>query len=94
MKEFRTLVDPTGEQMPAGRSLPSRPTGLHGLTVGLLDIAKARGDVFLDRVEELLAADGIAVRRYRKPTMAKVAPADVKQRIAAECQAVVEGLAD
>lgn len=94
MNEFRTLLDPTGERSPVDRALLARPAALTGLTVGLLDIAKLRGDVFLDRIEERLAAQGIAVKRYRKPTMARVAPAEVKQRIATECQIVIEGLAD
>jgi hypothetical protein len=94
MTEFRTFVDPTGEQSPAGRVLPARPATLQGLSVGLLDIAKPRSDVFLDRIEQRLSAQGITVRRYRKPTMTKVAPIEIKQRIAAECNVVIEGLAD
>jgi hypothetical protein len=60
----------------------------------VLDISKARGDVFLDRLAELLAADGLRVRRFRKPTFAKVAPADLRYEISASCDAVIEGLAD
>ena len=94
MTERPILVDPTAEDMPAGRPRLPRPAALDGLTVGVLDISKPRGDVFLDRVAELLAERGIAVRRYRKPTVIRPAPLEIQQAIAAECDVVVEGLAD
>ena len=72
----------------------ARPGSLDGLTVGLLDISKPRGDVFLDRVDERLSDAGIAVKRYAKPTFARPAPIDLRQQIATEVNAVVEGLAD
>jgi hypothetical protein len=90
----RILLDPTGESRPARRPRVARPTSLEGATVGLLDISKARGDVFLDRLEARLGERGIRVRRYRKPTFTKPAPVDLRQQIAVECAAVVEALAD
>ena len=69
-------------------------SAMEGLFVGLLDISKARGNVFLDRLDELLQARGVTVRRYRKPTFTRPAPLDLAQKIAAECHLVVEGLAD
>ena len=62
--------------------------------MGLLDISKARGDVFLDRLEELLAARGAEVLRFRKPTFTKPAPPDLRHEITMRCDAVVEALAD
>jgi hypothetical protein len=94
MTETLTLLDPTSERSPAARTRLPRAASLEGLTVGLLDISKSRGDVFLDRLEALLAARGVAVKRYRKPTFTRVAPTALKQRIASEVDAVVEGLAD
>jgi hypothetical protein len=88
------LYDPTGERQPAARQRVARPESLRGLTVGLLDISKARGDVFLDRLEEVFAGRGVEVLRFRKPTFAKPAPADLRQEVAARCEAVVEALAD
>jgi hypothetical protein len=88
------LLDPTAELAPAARALAARPPALDGLTVGLLDISKARGNVFLDRVDELLSGQGVEVRRYRKPTFTRPAPAALAQQVAAECDLVVEGLAD
>jgi len=90
----RVVLDPTGERSPAQRLRLGRPPTLEGRTVGLLDISKARGDVFLDRLEELLRERGAAVRRYRKPTFAKPAPVDLRQEIATQCEVVIEALAD
>ncbi|MEN3301891.1 MAG: hypothetical protein V7633_3949 [Pseudonocardia sp.] len=89
-----TILDPTDERAPDSRTALERPASLDGLRVGLLDIAKARGDVFLDRLEELLAGRGIAVRRYAKPTFAKPMPPDLRREITARCDVVIEALAD
>lgn len=89
-----TALDPTGEREPQGRPPLPRPPDLAGRTVGLLDIAKPRGDVFLDRLAELLAERGVQVERFRKPTFAKPAPLDLRQRIATTCEVVIEALAD
>ena len=88
------LLDPTGERAPSTRTLLPRPPSLQGRTVGLLDISKARGDVVLDRLAALLEADGVVVRRYRKPTFARVAPVDLRHEIAEQCEVVIEALAD
>jgi hypothetical protein len=91
---MRVLLDPTSERTPAALTLTPRPASLDGLTVGLLDISKARGDVLLDRLEERLTADGVTVRRYAKPTFAKPAPVDLRHEIATQCEVVIEALAD
>lgn len=88
------LLDPTAEQTPARREPLPRLAGLSGATIGLLDISKPRGDIFLNRVEEKLTAAGATVRRYHKPTYARVAPVALKQQITTECHAVIEALAD
>ena len=62
-----------------------RPHSIEGKTVALLDISKPRGDIFLDRLAEHLSEFGVESRRYRKPTFARVAPADLKQAIVSEC---------
>jgi hypothetical protein len=89
-----TILDPTNEQAVASRERLARPASLAGLTVGLLDISKPRGDVFLDRLEERLADIGAVVKRYRKPTFTKPAPVDLRHEIATQCQVVIESLAD
>jgi hypothetical protein len=90
----RELLDPTAERTPTRRERTPRPPALDGLTVGLLDIAKARGDVFLDRIDALMTARGLRVARFRKPTFAKVLPAELADQISSRCHVVVEALAD
>jgi hypothetical protein len=90
----RVVLDPTSEQSPATRERLPRLAGLEGRTIGLLDISKARGDVFLDRIEAGLRARGAEVLRFKKPTFTKPAPPDLRQEIAVQCDAVVEALAD
>jgi hypothetical protein len=89
-----TLLDPTGERRPAERPRARRPASLDGHVIGLLDISKPRGDVFLTHLAALLGARGARVRRYAKPTFAKPAPADLRRQIAEECDLVIEALAD
>ena len=88
------VLDPTDETRPASRTVGARPEDLTGRTVGLLDISKPRGDVFLDRLAALLGERGATVRRYAKPTFTKPLPADLRAEIAAECDVVIEALAD
>jgi len=88
------LLDPTAEISAATRPRLKRPLNLTGLTVGLMDISKPRGDVFLNRIEELLIDMDIQVKRFTKPTFTRVAPTELKQQIAGEVDLVVEGLAD
>ena len=90
----RVVLDPTSERSPASRERLPRPPRLEGLRVALLDISKARGDVFLDRVERELAERGAHVTRYAKPTFTKPAPAELCHEIAGNNDAVVEALAD
>lgn len=88
------ILDPTNEWEPAGLSRNPRPTSLDSKTVGLLDIAKMRGDLFLDEIERQLVDRGALVKRYKKPTYAHPAPVALQQAIAAECDIVLEALAD
>jgi hypothetical protein len=90
----RTILDPTGELQPVERPRAARPGRLDGLTVGLLDITKPRGEVFLDRLAERLTERGLRVERYRKPTFTKNAPVDLRHEISTKCDVVIEALAD
>jgi len=90
----RVLMDPTSERSPSVRARVPRLDSLDGATIGLLDISKPRGDLFLDRLEQGFRARGADVKRYKKPTFTKPAPVDLRHQIAVECDAVVEALAD
>ena len=88
------LLDPTGETAPVRRERRPPPPALEGLTLGLLDIGKARGSIFLDRVESHFAERGLAVKRYAKPTNTRTAPVELAQTIAEEVDVVVDALSD
>lgn len=92
---FEEILDPTDERVPIARQITPRPEQITG-TVGLLDISKSRGDVFLDRMAQLLAErlPGVTVNRYAKPTFGKPAPDDLRERMMKEVDFVIEGVAD
>ena len=90
----RLLLDPTNERTVLERSLLPRPASIAGKTIGLLDISKPRGDVFLNRIERRLTELGATVIRYKKPTFTKPAPVDLRHEIATQCELVIEALAD
>ena len=94
MSGTRVVLDPTGERASPTRERTPRPATLDGLTVGLLDITKARGDVFLDQLEKQLTPRVGHVVRYAKPTFTKVAPIDLRHEISQQCDVVIEALAD
>lgn len=90
----QTLRDPTAETASILRPrVPPLPS-LTGKTVALMDIGKMRGDEYIDRLEVLMKARGIATRRYKKPTNTRVAPREMIADIATHCQAVVIALSD
>lgn len=88
------ILDPTSERTVPSRKRVTRPASLSGKVVGLLDISKPRGDVFLDRVADRLKADGVTTLRFTKPTYTKPAPIDLRHEIAGKCAVLIEALAD
>lgn len=94
MNDHLSLLDPTSERAPRRRPRRPPPGSLEGVSVAMLDIGKARGDVFIDQLGRELVARGITVKHYAKPTNTKIAPTELKQQIAAECAVVIEALSD
>ncbi len=90
----RILLDPTGEHRPSKRNQAARPRALDGYTIGILDIGKARGNVFLDRLAERMGERGITVKRYAKPGPSRLVAPEVKARMLAEINGTIIGLAD
>jgi hypothetical protein len=90
-----TLINPMNETKVEAAIPPVRLQSLQGRSIGLLDISKPGGSVFLDRLEILLEQRyGVAnVVRATKPTFTKPAPHDVIEKLRT-LDAVVEGLAD
>lgn len=92
-----TLVNPMNETVRETRQAATKLNSLSGKTIGLLDISKPGGSVFLDRMEALLRERyGVAsVVRAMKPTFTKPAPdAVIDQLLQSRCDAVIEALAD
>ena len=58
------LLDPTSELNPPKRVPLKRLSDLQKKTVGLLDISKPKGDIFLDRIAERLHERGVLVKRF------------------------------
>lgn len=89
------ILDPTDERVPVVRQITPRPSELKG-RVSFLDISKPRGNVLIDRVEELLRANhpGVSVQRFAKPTFTKPAPDALRAQIRESSDFVIEALAD
>lgn len=89
------LVHPGNESKPQAAPPPPRLESLRGRKIGLLDISKPGGSIFLDRLQELLTTQyGVAeVVRAKKPTYTKNAPPQVIDQLCG-LDAVIEGLAD
>ena len=94
MNDGIRLLDPTAETSPVRRGRRAPPPALEGLTLGLLDIGKARGSTFLDRLESHFTGRGLDVKRYAKPTNTRTAPTELAQTVAEEVDVVVDALSD
>ena len=92
-----TFVNPLDETPRVPGKPAPRLNSLTGKTIGLLDISKAGGSVFLDHLESLLRQRyGVAgIVRAIKPTFTKPAPdAVIDKLLQAKCDVVIEALAD
>jgi len=87
-------VSPIDERVREPISFAARPSSLEGKQVALLDITKARGAEFLDRVEQRLREHGAQTFRISKEIFSKPASPDVIDEIALRGDLTVEGLAD
>jgi hypothetical protein len=91
------LVNPLDETPRIFSKPAARLRSLTGKSIGLLDISKPGGSIFLDRLEQLLRErHGVTqVVRAMKPTFTKPAPdAVIAKFLDAKCDAVIEALAD
>lgn len=88
------LRDPTAETSSVKRARRTPPASLAGLTVGLFDIGKSRSDEFLNQVEKRFLEHGLKIKRFGKPTNAKVATPENLQKVSGEADVVVIGLSD
>ncbi len=91
------LINPLDETPRAQGVAAPRLKTLEGKVVGLLDISKPGGGVFLDHLERLLRERYrvASVVRETKPTFTKPAPAEVLEKLRRRnVDAVIEALAD
>jgi hypothetical protein len=90
------FLDPTDKVERTHKAFAPRLDTLAGKTIGLLDISKAKGSFFLDRVEEVLRQQyGVKdVLRRMKPTVTRPAPELIKAELTEKCDAVIEALSD
>ena len=89
--DYVSPFDPrTAEPVPPA----GRPESLEGRRVVLLDIRKARGAQFLDRIAERLDAAGAETFRLDKETFSKPASREVIDRVPLHGDLAVEALAD
>jgi len=88
------ILDPTGfDSSQPAKPMAKRLDTLGGKTGGILDIGFPNGNVFLDRVEQVLKSKyGVAdfVRRA-KPSPARTADDQVRKELIEACDAIVEG---
>jgi len=85
------------ETTPATQEPARRLAGLSGKTIGLLDISKPGGSIFLNHLERSLKQRyGVGkIVRVTKPTFTKRAPDEViEELLRNRCDAVIEALAD
>jgi hypothetical protein len=98
MKEnvMTKLYDPTAAPTSQATPLAARVSELQGKVIGMLDISKPKGDVFLDRLAERLTAQfqPAEIIRRSKPTFARPAPEEVRKELAQKCDLIIEALAD
>lgn len=94
MNQTLSVLDPTSEDRSPEIQLSERIKSIEDSIIGLLDISKPRGDVFLNQLEKRLTEHGATVLRFMKPTFTKPAPVDLRYEISSKCDAVIEALAD
>ncbi len=88
------LVSPFDDRRRIAEPLASRPDGLAGRRVALLDINKRQGEQFLDRIGFHLHRAGAQTFRLTKEIFSKPAEPEIIRKIANRGDLAVEGLAD
>jgi hypothetical protein len=91
------LLDPTGDsERTVDTTLSPRPGSLRGLTVGLLDNAKANAAVLLSEIGHILRREhGVrAAVPYTKSYFGKPVEESLIQQILHNCDFVVAGIGD
>ena len=89
---------PVGKAAPTQSRTSSHETPGHSnvQVIGLLDNHKQNTDKILDRLQQRLSEEyaGLSFVRAKKPEAGKPAPTQVIEALAAQCQAVINGVGD
>jgi hypothetical protein len=90
------VLSPAAAKSDNAVSLAARVPTLEGRVVGLLNNSKSGSRPFLDRVEELLRREhGVGrIIRYDKKAAALPIPDEMLAAATAECDVVINGIAD
>lgn len=91
-----TVFDPTDGPAPQAFTKADRPASLEGKVIGILDNGKAKSDVLLRGVQELLRTEtGIKdLLVLRKPSAYRPAPDEQLDELARRADAVITGIGD
>ena len=87
-------MSPIDERAREPIAFATRPSSFEGKRVALLDITKARGAEFLDRVEQRLREHGAQTFRISTEIFSKPASVEVIEEIVLRADLTVEGLGD
>lgn len=90
------ILDPTVEAQVERLSRAPGIETLAGATIGLLENTKPGAAQLLDIVGEMLEESypDITLYRSRKPTFARMAPAEVFEDLSSHCDAVITAIGD
>jgi hypothetical protein len=90
------ILDPTVPPERTEASPAKRLRSLDGMVVGLLSNGKVNGDTLLRLVgDKLVSRHGVRELVVReKPNASRVAPADIVDQLATQCDAVVTAIGD
>ena len=83
------ILDPTSELRTTARPRAPRLQSLEGATIGLLDISKPMGDIYLDVIESDLKRRGARVERFRKPMPSGLGTEEEKKELLQDAAGLV-----
>ena len=91
-----TVFDPTDGPIVKAFAPAVRPASLAGKVIGILDNGKAKSDLLLHEIEDLLRSEaGVAdVIMVRKPSAYRPAPDEQLDDLARRADAVIAGIGD
>lgn len=91
-----TVFDPTDGPAPRAFTQADRPASLEGRVIGILDNGKAKSDLLLRGVQELLRTEAGVKDLFvlRKPSAYRPAPDEQLDELARRADAVITGIGD